>query len=198
MLAVWVEVCGHMHHANGLPKGRKAALLARYIDTFRRDMGQWRALCERIARSAFLSDQSWLTLDWVLRPDRMCQLIEGKHLDSKPIPSGTARPTEDYGWDMGSEYREAIRAWQKTGIWAHTRYGPAPGQPFCRVPARILRELGVPATPPRVAPTPAERANASDNSRTCLPEQTFGLLADEGNATGTRTSTAMKLTTEWR
>lgn len=84
MLTIWNEVCGDMAPARGLGDRRRKKLLDRFKDTFHANLSQWRAYCERVRRSPFLSgatQQFRADLSWVLEPQNITKTLEGRYDD---------------------------------------------------------------------------------------------------------------------
>ncbi len=141
MLAVWREVCGHIHNPGKLQKDRAAKLTARWKDSFGNNAGEWRACCERVCLSPLLSGQKrdWrATLDWVIEPRNLRKILEGNYDDrvatAQVLPLRETDPETEWRGRLGC-YREY------SGKWA-TTWGPPPPDPECQAPLDLLVEFG--------------------------------------------------------
>lgn len=98
MAVIWREVCGDVLPVpRALGKTRQRSLRLRFVDTFSRDIDQWRKFCERVRGSPFLTGQNrdgWRAdLDFMLKPKNANKLLEGGYDDRKPATQQrTAQP----------------------------------------------------------------------------------------------------------
>jgi len=89
MLAIWEQECGDVLRVPAkLNRDRINACLARFKDSFNRDLEQWRGLCREIRASAFCcggGKQGWKAdFDWALKPRSILGVREGKYRDDTP------------------------------------------------------------------------------------------------------------------
>jgi hypothetical protein len=87
MLSVWQIECGDVLSVpRKMDRARIAACVARFKDSFNRDLEQWRALCREITASSFCrggGKQGWKAdFDWALKPTSIRNLLEGKYRSS--------------------------------------------------------------------------------------------------------------------
>ena len=91
MMEIWNEVCcqAGLSEAVKLPSGRAKGLALRLNEDFAGDLEQWRAYCERIAASEFLTgkvapgpgrDKPFKAgLEWVLKRAHRAKIIGAKY-----------------------------------------------------------------------------------------------------------------------
>lgn len=83
-----------LSHVKALSPGRAKHLRARLRDEFFK--ANWQVAIDRIATSDFCigkGDSGWVaTFDWLLRPDTVAKVMEGKY-DNRGIPPGVRRGT---------------------------------------------------------------------------------------------------------
>jgi uncharacterized protein YdaU (DUF1376 family) len=85
MTEIWNEECGAITKARAPNETRKRNCIRRWRDDFGSDPEQWRAYCRKVAASTFLagnsnSDRAWnADLDWVLKPDNLSHIMEGRY-----------------------------------------------------------------------------------------------------------------------
>src|SRR5262249_12290492 len=88
MLAIWKEECGDVLAVPvKLNRDRINSCLARFKDSFKQDLEQWRALCREISASNFCcGSRGWKAdFDWALKPKSILGLLEGKYRDNAPL-----------------------------------------------------------------------------------------------------------------
>lgn len=158
MFEIWNEVCGHINKPIKLEQDRRIKLIARLKDSFDSDIEKWRAYCERIAASPYLRGEVRdfrVYFDWVLKPLNLRKVVEGNY-DPRNQPGEqpvVAAHDPDEEWRMWLTYfRDGWALKNKPpGFWLLNANGPPPGDPDCRVPARLLREFGYEPHAPRSA-----------------------------------------------
>ncbi len=123
----------------------------RLKEDFAGDLEQWRAYCQRIAASEFLTgkvapgpnrDKPFKAdIDWVLKPANLAKIVEGKY----PGPNGAnGQDVGPYLGEFEDDLREGYRhlmRWQDNGEWMD-HWGPKPDEPGCRIPAEVMAKYG--------------------------------------------------------
>lgn len=104
MLAVWEAECGDtLSVPRKLDRARIAACVARFNDSFNRDLEQWRALCREIRASVFCCGggrRGWKAdFDWALKPRSIRNLLEGNYRDNGSPPRGRAASSGAVSFD---------------------------------------------------------------------------------------------------
>ena len=92
---VWNEICGPIHgNVLKLTETRRKHLRNRLLSDLGGDIARWRAYCQAINRSAFLSgggDRGWVAdFDWALQAGNLIKVREGKYDGRLKVP-----PTSD-------------------------------------------------------------------------------------------------------
>ena len=86
MLSVWREECGD---ALGSPTkasdSRITKCSARLRNELEGDLENWRSVCRRIRRSAFLTEKWKATIDWALEPKNLLKVLEGNYDDQRGL-----------------------------------------------------------------------------------------------------------------
>ena len=152
-MEIWNEVCAEQGLAKAvkLPPARRRSLGLRFNEDFAGDLEQWRAYCERIAASEFLTGRAppgpgrdrpfKADIDWVLKPANLAKIVEGKY------PGPNAGNGQDQGpyltegeEDLRTDYRRLMR-WQDNGEWMDF-WGPKPGEDGCQIAAEVMAKYG--------------------------------------------------------
>lgn len=88
LLAVWNSNRGPLPEAKALPPGRERAARARLRTV--PDLERWAAAVRRLAALPHLAGQAWVTLDFLLKPDSLTRIEEGRYdrpfRDAAPPP----------------------------------------------------------------------------------------------------------------
>ena len=128
--------------AKVLDEGRRRSIRKRLAEG---GLEAWTQALRAIAASRHCrggNDRKWRAdLDFVCQPKSWRRLLEGFYGEDA---DDTHDPTA--GW-APDQWRRALAMSRDTGRW-DTELGPPPGQPGCRIPPDVLREL---RTPPRLA-----------------------------------------------
>lgn len=116
------------------------------------DLDRWRRALEAVERSRFLrgmapprkpGDRPFKAhLDFVLQASSFQKLIEG-HYGDDAKPLGPVEPPVA----PVSPWVARCRDFKRNHYWNTTDWGEKPGRAGCEVPAEILAEFGLPATP---------------------------------------------------
>lgn len=92
MTKIWNEECGSISRANKPNAARRANCVRRWREDFGADAVVWTAYCRRIAASPHLrgeNDRGWhADLDWVLKPENMAHVLEGRYDSRSTKPHG--------------------------------------------------------------------------------------------------------------
>lgn len=99
---IWNSVCGpKLPAVQKLTDQRKKAIAARIREDFAGDVENWRACCEIIVASTFLTtgNGTWpgATFDWVMKPSNMTKILEGNFTD-RPAAKAPAKPADKFAW----------------------------------------------------------------------------------------------------
>lgn len=152
MAQIWNGLCGAAGLAEvvKLHDTRRKQLGKRLVEDFDNDMEQWRAYCQRIAASEFLTGRAppgpdrdkpfKADIDWVLKPANLAKIVEGKY-SVEPAANGSGEPyMNEFEEDLRTDYRRLMR-WQADGEWME-HWGPKPGQPGCQIAAEVMAKYG--------------------------------------------------------
>lgn len=100
---IWNETCSNLPKALVVGGSRLRSLQARRRDPFWRE--NFKAACEKVSESNFCngatnSDRAWVaTFDWMLQPDTVPKVMEGKYDNRKPKAKPVASTEEDpFAW----------------------------------------------------------------------------------------------------
>ncbi len=88
LLEGWNANRGALPEAKALPPGREKAARARLKTV--PDLERWAAAVRRLAALPHLLGQSWVTLDFLLRPDSLTKVEEGRY--DRPFRSAASEP----------------------------------------------------------------------------------------------------------
>ncbi|QEL18734.1 hypothetical protein [Limnoglobus roseus] len=99
MADIWNETAGqHCTKVGKLTDSRRRSLQNRLADSFDGSVEKWRAYCETIQKSGFLTggnDRGWKAdFDWALKPLNAAKVMEGRYAKSGGKPSSFAE--QDY------------------------------------------------------------------------------------------------------
>lgn len=150
-MEIWNEVCGEVGLAEAvkLPSGRAKGLALRLKEDFGNDIEQWRAYCQRIAASEFLTgkvapgpgrDRPFKAdIDWVIKPANLAKIVEGKY------PGGNGQDQGPYliegEENLREQYRQLVRL-DATGEWMD-HWGPKPGEPDCQIATEVMEKFKI-------------------------------------------------------
>ncbi len=148
MKDIWNEICGKagLAEVKKMPSGRSSSLNKRLYEDFHSSLDEWRAYCQRIADSPFLTgnnDRGWKAeIDWVLKPANLAKIVEGKYDDATAQANGSGEPyMGEYEYDLREDYK-LLRTWGATGHW-EPWWGPKPGEKGCnKINADVLALYG--------------------------------------------------------
>ncbi len=148
MKDIWNEICGKagLAEVKKMPSGRSSSLNKRLYEDFHSSLDEWRAYCQRIADSPFLTgnnDRGWKgEIDWVLKPANLAKIVEGKYDDATAQANGSGEPyMGEYEYDLREDYK-LLRTWGATGHW-EPWWGPKPGEKGCnKINADVLALYG--------------------------------------------------------
>ena len=152
-MEIWNEVCcpAGLAEAIKMPSGRAKGLAGRLKEDFGNDWDQWRAYCQRIASSEFLTGRASpgpdrdkpfkADIDWVLEPANLAKIVEGKYDDRSGGPNGSDEPySGEYEHDLRQDYVR-LRDWMERKFWMDD-WGPPPGEPGCPIAAEVWAKYG--------------------------------------------------------
>jgi hypothetical protein len=88
LLETWNENRGQLPEAKALPPGREKAARARLRTT--PDLEVWATAVRHLASLPHLAGQAWVTIDFLLRPDSLTKIQEGKY--DRPFRDAVAAP----------------------------------------------------------------------------------------------------------
>lgn len=113
MGAIWREVCGDVLPVpRGLDRNRQSALRRRFVDTFSSDMEQWRAFCQRVRGSPFLTGENqsgWRAdLDFMLKPKNANKLLEGGYDDRRTAQQRDQAPDRQRSGSGWAAYAQSL------------------------------------------------------------------------------------------
>ncbi len=154
MMEIWNEVCvpAVLAKAVKLHDTRRKQLALRLKEDFGNDLEQWRAYCQRIAASEFLTgrvapgpnrDKPFKAdIDWVLTPANLAKIVEGNYGGQPNGANGqdTGPYLGEHNDDLRTDYRRLMR-WQDDREWMD-HWGPKPGEPDCKIAAEVMAKYG--------------------------------------------------------
>ncbi len=134
-----------------MPSGRAKGLARRLKEDFGGDLDQWRAYCQRIAASEFLTGRAppgsgrdrpfKADIDWVLKPANLAKIVEGNYGGANGANGQDVGPYLDENEsDLREGYRRLMR-WQANREWMD-HWGPKPDEPDCEIPAEVMAKYG--------------------------------------------------------
>jgi hypothetical protein len=103
MVQIWNQTCADILPEASLTDRRVAPLNARYRSECRGDLEQWRALCQRVRRSSFLTTRMACGLDWVAKPSNFQKITEGNYDDRIPAKPRLAFDADALADDVARE-----------------------------------------------------------------------------------------------
>jgi uncharacterized protein YdaU (DUF1376 family) len=98
MTKIWNEECGSISRANKPNASRRGRCARAWRHEFGGSADQWRAYCRRVAASPHLrgeNDREWRAdLDWVLKPENISKIQEGRYERRSPVSATCAGPDQ--------------------------------------------------------------------------------------------------------
>jgi uncharacterized protein YdaU (DUF1376 family) len=98
MTKIWNEECGSISRANKPNASRRGRCARAWRHEFGGNADQWRAYCRKVAASPHLrgeNDRGWrVDLDWVLKPENLSHITEGRYERRASVSGSCAGPDE--------------------------------------------------------------------------------------------------------
>lgn len=102
-------------------------------------MDGWQRICDLVRADGFLTganDRDWRAdFDFVVKPAKVVKILEGGW--SRAKGGGSVLPPAEV---PRATWERRFGQWRKSGWWDANAFGPAPGQPGCRVPVDLLAD----------------------------------------------------------
>jgi hypothetical protein len=101
----------------------------------------WQKMIDLAGSSEFINNKFPLKLDWVLEPKNFRKVIEGNYNQAPSAADPPRKPWEKPPSDAlppTEPWEQRLAGWRERKQWLPMIWGPPPGTPGCRAPARLL------------------------------------------------------------